>query len=529
MSIREQFVETTTLFEPQQSALPQSPPTLLSQLLLAGAQQDSRLDDVQHQPKRSVSLQDFLKSSRFDELVRMWFGEDRLRNQMAASGEWLLEQLDRDIATIDTVIQSQLNSVMHAESFQRLEATWRGLEYLVAKKDEYSDTRVQIKILNVSWGELSQDFEKANEFDQSEFFRKVYEEGFGQAGASPFSAMIADYFVHPRLSPEHSYDDIHVLRELSHVAAAAFCPLITNAHPSMLSVDRFSDVKSKLDIKKLHSGLDFHDWQRLREIEDSRFVSLAIPRILMRRPYDDVLQGGFPFTESIASTDDYLWGGAAFAMGEVMLRSFADSGWFANIRGVQRGLESGGLVTGPCAAPHRTEPFENATRPLTDVVFTDDFERDLSSTGFLPLCAGKESPYAAFYSSCSVQKAKEHHQLEATMSARLSTMLNYMLCVSRFAHYLKIIARNRIGSCGSPEELQEILRNWIISYVSEDREAGPETRLRKPLLEAEIKVFSIPGKAGEYKSIFHLVPHHELDDMRVAIRLEDTRLVTSRV
>lgn len=467
--------------------------------------------------------------SATDDATRLvlWFGEEGLRKRWGDQSDWIVEQIDRDIAKIDSMVEVQLNAILHLDLFQRLEASWRGVQYLVEKREQYSDSRISVKLLNASWGEISRDFESAVEFDQSQLFRKIYEEGIGQAGADPFSAIVADYFIHPRLSREHRHDDMNILRGLAHVAAAAFCPLIINAHPSMFSVDHFSDIRNSVNLQTLHSGLDYFAWQRFRELEDSRFVSVALPQLLMRRPYRENFDLGFPFTEKVVTAQDYLWGGAAFGMAEVMMRSFADNGWFGNIRGAQRGVEGGGIVTGPAYDPFSTEPFENGARAITDIVLTDDFERELSSAGFLPLCACKDMPLAAFYSSASAQKPKEYNTLEATMNARLSAMLNYMLCVSRFAHYLKWIARDKIGSCSTPDELQNHLQKWILEYVTPDKDASPNTRLRKPLLEAEIKVMRIPGRAGEYESIFHMVPHHELDDMRVAIRL-DTKLMPAR-
>jgi len=473
---------------------------------------------------RPTQLDDFLSASDIGTQLRLWFGGDQIRKSLGNAEDWLIQQIDRDIAKIDSLVESQLNAILHAELFQRLEASWRGIEYLVNKRAEYSDSRIVVKLLNVSWAELNKDFDSAHEFDQSQFFKKIYEEGIGQAGADPFSVLLADYFIHPRLSREHRFDDMNILRGLAQVSAAAFCPLIINADPSMLAVDRFSDMKNSINLQSLHSGLDFFAWQRFREIEDSRFVSLALPHMLMRRPYRENFDHGFPFTEKVSKTDDYLWGGAAFGMGEVLMRAYADSGWFTNIRGAQRGIEGGGIVTGPAFDPFDTEPHEHAHRAFTDVVLSDEFERDLSHAGFLPMCACKDMPLAAFYSSTSSQKPKEYNTLEATMSARLSTMLNYILCVSRFAHYLKWIARDKIGSCATPEELQAVLQEWVTGYVSPDLNASADTRLKYPLLEAEIEVKAIPGKVGEYESIFHLVPHHELDDMRVSIRL-DTKLL----
>ena len=511
-------------------AVPISPPSLLGQILAeekTGERRFGRFPNTVDDHTSRTILEDFLLASEVGTQLRLWFGEDQLRKSLGDRGSWLFEQIDRDIAKIDSLVEMQLNAILHANLFQRLEASWRGIEYLVKKREEYSDSRIVIRLLNVSWSELNKDFDSAHEFDQSQFFRKVYEEGIGQAGADPFSVILADYFVHPRLSREHRFDDMNNLRGLAQVAAAAFCPLIINADPSMFAVDRFSDMKNSVNLESLHSGLDFFAWQRFREIEDSRFVSLTLPHMLMRRPYRENYDHGFPFTERVVHTDDYLWGGAAFGMGEVLMRAFADSGWFTNIRGVQRGIEGGGVVTGPAIDPFETEPHGNAPRTLTDVVLTDEFERDLSHAGFLPMCACKDMPLAAFYSASSSQKPKVYNTPDATMSARLSTMLNYMLCVSRFAHYLKWIARDKIGSCGTPDELQDILQRWITDYVTPDKNASASTRLRKPLLEAEIKVKAVPGKAGEYESIFHLVPHHELDDMRVSIRL-DTKLMPNR-
>lgn len=505
-----------------------APPTsLLGQILtekISGEGKFGRSSFASAGDSQHTLLDDFLSESDFGTQLRLWFGEAPLRKSLGDPEDWLVEQIDRDIAKIDSLVESQLNAILHANLFQRLEASWRGIEFLVNKREEYSDSRIVIKLLNVSWSELNKDFEGAHEFDQSQFFKKVYEEGIGQAGADPFSVILADYFIHPRLSREHRFDDMNNLRGLAQVAAAAFCPLIINADPSMLAVDRFSDMKNSINLQSLHSGLDFFAWQRFRELEDSRFVCLTLPHMLMRRPYRENFDHGFPFTEKVVHSDDYLWGGAAFGMGEVLMRAFAESGWFTNIRGAQRGVEGGGIVTGPAFDPFDTEPFEHAQRALTDVVLSDEFERDLSLAGFLPMCACKDMPLAAFYSSTSTQKPKEFNTLDATMSARLSTMLNYLLCVSRFAHYLKWIARDKIGSCGTPEELQSVLQRWIMDYVTSDTNASADTRLRRPLLEAEIKVKAIPGKAGEYESIFYLVPHHELDDMRVSIRL-DTKLL----
>ncbi len=287
------------------------------------------------------TLNAFLASKVPSEALLLWFGQERLQESRSRNPQWVVEQLDRDIAKIDALVERQINEVLHCKAFQRLEASWRGVEYLVNKRDEYSESRISVQVLSVGWNELKRDFEGAVEFDQSDFFRKVYEERLGLAGSEPFSVLIADFYIHPRSSRQHPYDDINILRGLTQVAAAAFCPLITNADPSMFSVDQFQDLRSSVDLASLHSSLDFISWQRFREMEDSRFVSLALPQIMMRKPYRDDHDFGFPFNETITQTSDYLWGGAAWGMGEVLMRAFSDSGWFAGIRGVQRGEDTG--------------------------------------------------------------------------------------------------------------------------------------------------------------------------------------------
>jgi type VI secretion system protein ImpD len=474
------------------------------------------------------SLDNFLGEGDSFRRIVQWFGPDLLRKKLAGSGEWLIEQLDRDIAKIDSLVQSQLNVILHGKPLQALEAAWRGLEYLVNKRDDQAAAPIEIRVLNVSWFEIRRDVEAASEFDQSQIFRKVYEEGIGTPGANPFSVLIADFFIRPRPSRAHPFDDLYILRSLSQIAAAAFCPLIINADPAMFSCDEFSDLRSSTNIESLHSNMDFFAWQRFRETEDSRFVSLALPKILMRKPYRETYDFGFPFRETVTRREDFLWGGAAYGMGEVLMRAFGESRWLSNIRGAHRGLESGGLVTGPAYDSFPTEPSEIASKSITDVVLSDEFERELASSGFLPLCACKDMPMAAFYSCLTAQKAKTYNTYEASASARLSIMLNYILCTSRFAHYLKIISRDKIGSCATAEDLQRVLQRWIVNYVSPDPSTTPAIRARRPLLNADVRVRSRPGTAGEYDCVMHLAPHHELDDMAVSIRLDTTLVQPNR-
>lgn len=495
--------------------------TLLADVLRGTSTKSSTQSSLDRE-RTSTPLFTFLNSDQWIAQLQTWFGSELFHRRHDRL--WLIAQLQRDIAQIDQLIQSQVNAILHHASFQRLESAWRGLQYLVDQRDGHADSPMAIRVFNATWLELRSDLEGATEFDQSQLFRKVYEDGLGTPGADPFSVLICDYAIHPRPSREHPFDDLYILRGLGQVAAAAFCPLVINASPAMFAVDTFPELRHATNLQSLHEGLDFFAWQRFRESEDARFVTLALPRVLMRVPYRDTYDVGIPYNEEISTVENYLWGGAAFAVGEVLMRSFAQGRWFANIRGAQRGIDGGGLVHGPVVDRFGTEPFGNAVKPMTDLVIGDDFERELSRSGFLPLCACKDMPLAAFYSCATAQKPRAYSTADATANAKLSSLLNYMLCVSRFGHYLKVISRDKIGNCSTPEELERILHDWIIQYVTADTDADQRIRSERPLRAAEIAIRALPGKPGEYGCIIHIAPHHELDDIQASVRL-DTRLI----
>ncbi len=509
---------------------PSSPTTLLGKTL--GRQPQSSGEET----AGSSSLDEFLSTSDPVRQIELWFGEATLRRE-SLSRDWVIQQLQRDIARIDACVSSQLNSVLHHPTFQKLEASWRGLAYLAECRSRWSNASIKVKVLNTSWSELRSDFENANEFDQSDFFKKVYEHGIGLSGEHPFSAMLLDFAIHPRPSREHPCDDIEILSRLSEVGQAAFCPMIANAHPSLFDEERFSDLRPPGSVRdvdrkeqdhyeRLHESPSFFRWKKFRSDESARFMSLALPRMLMRRPYraGSTRYFGFGFDEVVKTTDDYCWGGAAFGVGEVLLRAYAEGSWLADIRGAQRGRESGGLVLGPTYDAFSTEPRDTATKPVTEMVISDDFERSLSRLGFMPLCACKDMPFAAFYSSNTIQKPVAYYDNEATANARISTMLNFMLCASRFAHYIKWITRDKIGGCNSPEALEYLLQNWLAGYIC-DADADSSIRAEKPLRDAQIKINAVPGSPGEYKSVLHLMPHFGFEEVSALVVLKDEKLV----
>ncbi len=474
------------------------------------------------------ALDAFLAEPSWTRKLVLWLGSENVQ-KWSSTKKAVCQQISRDIARIDKLIASQLNAILHHEKFKRLEAAWRGLDYLVACKEQHYNpsAQVRLQVWNVSWPELRNDQEGAIEFDQSLFFKKVYEEGIGTPNGTPFSAILLDFDLHPRPSREHPFDDITILRRLSETSAAAFAPLFINASPSMFGVDAFDELRQTLDLESLHQKLDFFGWQRFRETEESRFVSVVLPRMLIRKPYrpESNHHLRFAFEEILENRHDHLWGGAVFGIGEVLIRNFSESGWFSNIRGVERGIVSGGLVVGPTRDEFMTEPDANAPKPITDIMITDGFERQFSKIGFMALCACKDTSIGAFYSCPSAQKPRRYNAAEASANAELSTLTNYILCASRFAHYIKVITRDKIGGSMDAGDLQSFLSDWLIDYVNRDPDASPTRRAEKPLLDASVQVRPRPGRSGEYDCEIQLEPFHSFDDVRASLKL-DTRLVT---
>lgn len=488
-------------------------------------------DAVGEKSKRFSRLDGFLNATHDREALEIWFGGEcqlddgnlRLPNGERITREQIARRLNRDVARIDAIISKQLNEILHAPKFQKLEASWRGLYYLVQQADLRGDADVKIHALNITWREIERDFERAIEFDQSEIFKKIYEERFGIAGGIPFGAMITDFEIRHVPSAKHKHDDVNIARELAKVGAAAFCPVLINASPAIFGLNDFRELEHTVDHSKTFAQKSYFQWNNLREQEDSRFLGVAMPRVLMRTPYEDdgTRHDQFVFHEDVQGSDQskYLWGGAAYAMGEVLIRSFSQSGWLANIRGVQRDIEGGGLVTGLPVHHFSTDADEIAPKVSTDVVITDFLERQMADLGFIPLCHCKDTEFSAFYSNNSVQKPKRYDRDIATTNARISAMLQYMFCVSRFAHYIKKMGRDKVGSFGEPHEYESFLHKWVMNYVTTDPEADASVKAKFPLRAASVSVLRRPASPGAYDCIMKLSPHYELDDLDASVRL----------
>ncbi|HEX6815079.1 MAG TPA: type VI secretion system contractile sheath large subunit [Gemmatimonadaceae bacterium] len=415
------------------------------------------------------------------------------------------------IAQIDHLISLQLNEIMHAPEFQKLEGTWRGLRYMLGQS-ETSDM-LKIKILNVGKKDLLRDLQRAPEFDQSALFKKVYEEEYGVFGGAPFGALVGDYEF------DKSGQDIELLEKIAQVAAASHAPFITGASPDMLNLESFTQLDSPRDLAKVFDTTEYARWKAFRQSDDSRYVALALPRMLLREPFgpNNVPVDAFNYDERVDGTDHdrYLWGNAAWALGARVTNAFALYGWCACIRGV----ESGGMVEGLPTHNFRTDSGDVAMKCPTETPITDRREKELADLGFAPLVHQKGSSNACFFSVQSAQKPKVYTSDAATANARISAQLPYIFAVSRFAHYLKAMMRDKIGGYMSKSEAQSFLNTWIANYVVGNDDAPLSVKAKRPLKEANVEVQEVPGKPGAYRAVAFLRPHFQLDELSVSMRL----------
>ncbi|HUF68950.1 MAG TPA: type VI secretion system contractile sheath large subunit [Longimicrobiales bacterium] len=419
--------------------------------------------------------------------------------------------LNARIAQIDRLVSTQLNEVMHHAEFQKLEGSWRGLKYLLENSE--TSAMLKIKVLNVSKKDLLRDLQRAPEFDQSALFKKVYEEEFGVFGGAPFGALLGDYDF------GRSGQDIELLEKLSQVAAAAHAPFLTAASPDMFNLEAFTQLDAPRDLGKIFDSTEYAKWKSFRESEDSRYVALTAPRMLLRQPYgrDTVPIDAFDYNEQVDGTahDHYLWGNAAWALAARVTGAFASYGWCATIRGV----ESGGLVEGLPVHNFRTDSGDVAMKTPTETSITDRREKEMADLGFVPLVHQKGTDKAAFFSVQSAQKPKVYDAPSATANARISAQLPYIFAVSRFAHYLKAMMRDKIGGYTSRAEVETFLNRWITNYVVGNEDASFEVKAKRPLSEARVDVVDVPGKPGVYRAVAFLRPHFQLDELNVSMRL----------
>ena len=415
------------------------------------------------------------------------------------------------IAEIDRLISLQLNEVLHHPSFQKLEGTWRGIKHLLDQSE--TNDGLKIKLLNVNKKDLLRDLQRAPEFDQSAFFKKVYEEEFGVFGGAPFAALVGDYEF------GRGGEDVELLEKVSQVASAAHAPFLTAAAPELLNLSDYNQITGIRDISKVFDSTEYAKWKSFRASDDSRYVALTLPHVLMREPYGkDTRQiDEFAYEEGVDGRDHtkYLWGNAAYALAARLTNSYAKYGWCAAIRGV----EGGGLVEGLATHNFRTDEGDLALKCPTEVSITDRREKELADQGLVPLVHCKGTDYAAFFSVQTANKPKVYDKPEANANARLSSQLPYMLAMSRFAHYLKAMMRDKLGRAMSRSQAETYLNQWIANYVIMDDNASSSAKAERPLREARIEVTEVAGKPGALRAVAFLRPHFQLDELTVSLRL----------
>ncbi len=426
--------------------------------------------------------------------------------------ENLAASLDARVAELDHLISQQLSEVMHAPEFQALESAWTGLHYLC--KQTSTGQQLKIKLFNAAKRDLVKDFKSAIDFDQSALFKKVYEEEFGTFGGAPFGTLIGQYEI--TRQPE----DMYFIDQMSHIAASAHAPFIASAAPQLFGLESYTELGKPRDMGKVFDTVEYAKWKSFREAEDSRYVGLTLPRFLGRLPYNPIdgeVTEGFNFVEEVDGTDHdkYLWCNAAFAFATRLTSAFESYGWCAAIRGV----EGGGLVEDLPTHTFRTDDGEVALKCPTEISITDRREKELSDLGFIPLVHCKNTDYAAFFGAQSAQKAKKYDTDSANANASLSAQLQYMFAVSRIAHYMKAMMRDKIGSFASAANVQNYLQRWIDQYVTADDSASQETKAQFPLREASVEVSEVPGRPGVYRAVSFIRPHFQLDELSVSLRL----------
>ena len=415
------------------------------------------------------------------------------------------------IAQIDEMLTKQLNEILHDEEFQTLEASWRGLNYLVMNTE--TGTELKLRLMNITKKELLNDLEKAVEFDQSGLFKKTYEEEYGTYGGHPYGLLIGDYEF------GRNPQDIGLLEKLSNMAASAHAPFIAAASPKLFDWDSFTELGVPRDLAKLFESSELIKWRSFRETEDSRYTALVLPHILLRLPYgpDTIPVEEFDFTEDVDGRDhsNYLWGNAAYALGLRITTAFSKYKWCAAIRGV----EGGGLVEGLPTHTFTSDDGDIALKCPTEIAITDRREKELNDLGFITLCHCKGEDYAAFFGGQTAQKPKEYNTPEATANARLSSQLPYILAASRFAHYIKSMMRDKVGSFMTAGQVSDYLNTWIADYVLLNDNASQDAKAENPLREVRVDVSEIEGKPGCYNAVAFLRPHFQLDELTASIRL----------
>jgi type VI secretion system protein ImpC len=439
--------------------------------------------------------------------------EQALEGTSLTSGD-AVTNIKAIIAELDRKLSDQVNEVIHQPDFQELESAWRGLHYLVNNSE--TDSMLKIRVINISKKELGKTLQrfKGAAWDQSPIFKKVYEAEFGQLGGEPFGCLVGDYYF------DHSPPDVELLGEMAKISASAHTPFLASTAPSLFQMESWKELSNPRDLTKIFSTPEYAAWRSLRESEDSRYVGLTMPRFLARQPYGakSAPVDDFDFEEDTAGgdADRFTWANSAYAMAVNVNRSFKLYGWCSRIRGI----ESGGAVMG---LPTYTFPTDDGGVDMTcptEIAISDRREAELAKAGFMPLIHKKNSDFAAFIGAQSLHRPAQYDDPDASANAALAARLPYLFATCRFAHYLKCIVRDKVGSFKERDEMQKWLQKWILQYVDgTPSHSSEETKARKPLADAQVVVEEIEGEPGYYSSKFFLRPHYQLEGLTVSLRL----------
>lgn len=432
-----------------------------------------------------------------------------------APSDSALKTIDSAIAKLDELISLQLNEVMHSEKFQQVESTWRGLDYLIRQTNLNSS--LKIKVFNVSKKDLLKDLQNASEFDQSNMFKKIYEEQFGSAGGAPFGALMGDYYFDVTDNA-----DMTIVENMSGIAAASHAPFLTAASHKSFGFNSFEQLDQPRDLGKIFDpslNPETARWNAFREWDDARYVGMCMPSILLRLPYGENNPSAHFNFEEITNGDDhgkYLWGNAAWALASRITNAFSQYGWCVNITG----REGGGTVEGLPLHTFKTDSGEVASKCPTEVAITDRRDNELDTLGFIPLCHYKDTNFAVFFKTHSAQKPKQYADPDANANAELSVHLTYLMAVSRFAHYMKVILRDKLGSFQEAVDIESYLNKWFSQYTLADpSSAGMQLKAEKPLREFKVAVVPVDGRPGSYTVDLHLRPHYQLQDISMGLHL----------
>ncbi|MEP2639700.1 type VI secretion system contractile sheath large subunit [Roseobacter sp.] len=425
-----------------------------------------------------------------------------------------LRSIDALVAEIDTKLTEQINEILHHAEYQKLESAWRGLHFLVNNTE--TDEMLKIRFMDLSKKDLSKTLRKfkGTAWDQSPIFKKIYEEEYGQFGGEPYACLVGDYHF------DHSPRDVELLGEMSKIAAASHAPFLTGADPALLQMEGWDELANPRDLTKIFQTPEYAAWRSLRDSEDARYLGLAMPRFLGRHPYgaktDPVEEFAFEEDTTGAGSNKYCWVNASYAMARNINRSFKEYGWCSRIRGV----ESGGTVDG---LPTHSFPSDDGGVDMkcpTEIAISDRREAELGTNGLMPLIHRKNTDTAAFIGAQSLQKPTEYDDHNATANANLAARLPYLFATCRFAHYLKCIVRDKVGSFSSRTDMEQWLQDWISRYIDYNAETSTEeVKSRKPLAAAEVVVEEVEGNPGYYDSKFYLRPHYQLEGLSVSLRL----------